>query len=296
MAEALGELADQKLESLVDSLPVCTTGQLVELIMNPPLNSLPECKPLDMSYQQLKELLGIDASMIIAPFIDVWIPDQWVLTDADLRQILGGEGEEDFLRQAREWVQTGLTYTSEDLRDTLGPDYEAVEDIRQWIAGGLTFTDQDLRDRMEGEQLQLFDSVRSGLGTARQWMMAAWLIPALMLLAVGVLGGRRWSSKLLWAAVVLAIMAIIAYIAFGPVFSATVAPRIDEALVPATGQADGVQALMAEKGVTMVQNAIGGFVGGLRSQATGLLAASAVLIGVGIVGHFWGRIRGHNRD
>ncbi|MBA7630653.1 hypothetical protein ES703_38177 [subsurface metagenome] len=293
MAKALGKLADQKLESLIDSLPVCTTGQLIDLLMNPPLDSLPECRPIDITYRELKGLLGIDISIIIAPFVDMWIPDQWVLSDAELRQAFGGEGDEDFLNQARELVQEGLTYTDEDLRADLGVDYETIEDIRQRIADGFIFTEKELRDGMRGlgdEQLQTFESVRSGLGTARQWRLAAWLIPALMLLAVGALGGRRWRDKLLWAAAVLAMMAIIAYVIFGPLFSAMVQPRIDEALIPAVGQAEGLQALMTGKGITIAQNAIASFVGGLKAQALGLLVVSLLFVGVGVFWPIWPRI------
>ncbi|MFQ5996476.1 MAG: hypothetical protein ACE5KP_02505 [Dehalococcoidales bacterium] len=294
MAQALGKLADQKLESLIDSLPVCTTGQLIDLILNPPLDNLPECRPIDMTYQELKGLLGIDISIIIAPLVDIGIPDQWVLSDAELRQVFGGGDDGDFLSQAQELVQEGLTYTDEDLRADLGTDYETMEDFRRQIADGFLFTEKELRDRLRSqgdEQLQTFDSVRSALGTVRQWSLVVWLIPVLMLLAVGALGGRGWRSKLIWAAAVLAIMAIIAYIIFGPLFSAMVQPRIDDALLPVVSQAEDFQALVVGKGITIVQNAIASFVGGIKSQALGILGASLVLIGVGIAWPFLAKIR-----
>ncbi|MFC1915590.1 hypothetical protein ACFLW4_02730 [Chloroflexota bacterium] len=295
VARQLGEIADQKLEVLVDSLPVCTSAQLFDLLLNPSLDSLPACRPVDVSYQELKELLGIDISSLIEPFIDIWLPDQWVLSDADLRQTLGVEGDEDVLSQAREWVQNGLTYTDEDLRADLGMDYVTIEGIRQCIADGFIFTEKELRDGLRdgsgNEGLQTFDNVRSWLGTARQWKMAAWIIPVLLLLAVGALGGRRWSSRLLWIAAVLAIMAIIAYVVFGPLFSAMVQPEIDEALMQAFGQTEGFQALMADKGVTIAQNAIHSFVGGIKGQALGLLIMSLVLIALGTAWHVWGKRR-----
>lgn len=297
VARVLGELTDRKLESLVDSLPVCTATQLTDLLSNPPLSGLPECRPLDISYQELKELSGIDISIVIAPFVDILLPDQWVLSDADLRQALGIEGDEDFLSEARQLVQEGLTFTDEDLRAKLGADYETMEDIRQQIADGLIFTEGELRDWLRelgggnaDEQLQTFDSVRSWLGTARQWRLAAWLIPVLMLLAIGALGGRGWRSKLIWAAAVLALMAIIAYIVFGPLFSAMVQPRIDDALMQAVGQAEGFQALVAGKGITIAQSAIDSFIGGIKGQALGVLVASVVLIGLGSFWHIWARI------
>ncbi|HEY82453.1 MAG TPA: hypothetical protein G4O01_04085 [Dehalococcoidia bacterium] len=291
IARALGELADQKLESIFDSLPECTSGHLWELLAKAPLETIPECKPPGMSYQEFKELVGIDFELMLIPLVDMWVPDQWTLSEAELRQMFGGEGEEDFLEKAREWVQTGLVFTSEDLRENLGPDYETVEKVRRWIATGLIFTDQDLRQGIGSEQLGTLEQARSTLGMVRRWLMAAWVIPALLLLAIGVLGSRRWSARLLWAAVVLAAMAVLAYLAFGPLFSAMAQPRIDEALMSAVGQVSGFQALAAEKGVSLAQNAIDSFIGGLRGQALGLLIVSGVLIGVGVVWHFWGRIR-----
>ena len=283
IAGALGELADQKLVSLIDSLPVCTTGQLLDLMLNPPLDRLPECRPLGVSYQQLKELLGVDISLLIAPFVDDLIPDQFVLSEADLRQMFGGGGEEDFLTQARELVQSGLTYTDENLRADLGEDYETVENIRQQIANGFIFTEKELQDWLSGGgagQVQTFASLRSGLGTARQWLMVVWVIPVLLLAAVGALGGRGWRSKLIWAASVLAITALIAYIVFGPLFSAMVQPQLDAALLPVGGQAEGLGAMVAAKGIVIAQNAVASFIGGIKSQALGILAGSILLIGL----------------
>jgi hypothetical protein len=283
IAGALGELADQKLESLIDSLPVCTTGQLLDLMLNPPLDRLPECRPPGVSYQQLKELLGVDISLLIAPFIDDLIPDQFVLSETELRQMFGGGGEEDFLSQARELVQSGLIYTDEDLRNDLGADYETVENIRQRIASGFVFTEKELQDWLSGGgvgQAQTLASLRSGIGTAHQWLRVVWVIPVLLLAAVGALGGRGWRSKLIWAASVLAVAALIAYIVFGPLFSAVVQPQLDAALLPMGGQAEGLGAMVAAKGIVIAQNAVASFIGGIKSQALGILAVSILLIGL----------------
>ncbi|HEX77020.1 MAG TPA: hypothetical protein G4O03_01215 [Dehalococcoidia bacterium] len=293
VARVLGELVDRKLESLVDSLPVCTEAQLQELLTSPPLNGLPLCRPPDMSYAEFKALLGIDIGTMLTPLVNMWIPDQLAFTEADLRQLSGGQGDEDMLSQAKEWLHRGLTYTDEDLRAHLGADYETLDEVRQWIASGFTFTEEELRHWIRGmdgdadEQWQAFDEVRSQLGTGRRWKMAAWVMPALILVAIGALGGRRWSSRLVWAAAVLALMAIIAYAIFGPLFSALAQPKIDDALTGAVSQAEGFQALLADKGVTMAQNAIDSFVGGLKSQALSLLAVALALIALGSAWHIW---------
>jgi hypothetical protein len=111
----------------------------------------------------------------------------------------------------------------------------------------------------------------------------------MLLVGIGFLGGRNWRSRVIWAASVLAIASLIVYIAFGPVFSAVAQPRIDDAFVEAVGQTEGFQALAADKGVQMGQNAIDSFVGGINIRAIILLVVSLVAIAAVIFWHFWRR-------
>ena len=297
IAEALSQLADEKMESAFDAMPVCSRAHLLELLSDPSLENI-LCRPFDISYQEFKDLVGIDIGSLVQPIIEVAIPDEWTLTEADMNQLFGGEGEDNILSQLRELVQEGLTFTDGDLTEIMDTDAAALEDIRQLIADGLVFTERDLRDLMSdmgeggaGEQLVAFEQVRSGLGTAKQWVNFIWIIPFLMMIGVGALGGRRWSSRLIWAAALLAAMAIIAYIIFGPVFSATAQPMIDQALAMEFSQAEGMTSLIAEKGNILAHNAIDSFVNGLRNQSLGLIIASVVLIGAGVVWHNWDKIR-----
>jgi hypothetical protein len=81
----------------------------------------------------------------------------------------------------------------------------------------------------------------------------------------------------------------ITYAAFGPLFSALVKPGINDAIMSGVGQTEGLQALAAEKGITMVQNAIDSFVGGINIQAISLLVASLAVILLVSVWHPWSR-------
>ena len=297
IAEALSRLADVKIESAFDDLPVCSGAHLLELLSDPSLENI-LCRPFNISYQEFKDLVGIDVGSMVQPAIELAIPDEWTLTEADMNQLFGGEGEDNILSQLRELVQEGLTFTDGDLTEIMDTDAAALEDIRQLIADGLVFTERDLRDLMSdmgeggaGEQLVAFEQVRSGLGTAKQWVNFIWIIPFLMMIGAGALGGRRWSSRLIWAAALLAAMAIIAYIIFGPVFSATAQPMIDQAISMEFGQTEGMSSLIAEKGNILAHNAIDSFVSGLRNQSLGLIIASVVLVGAGVVWHNWDRIR-----
>lgn len=286
VTQALAELTDRKLKGLVDSLPICTPSQLANLLSNPPVNSLPQCRPPGVSYAELKKLVGIDISQVIAPLVDTWIPDRLAFTEADLRQALGGDANR--ITQAKDWVQKGLVFTDEDLRANLGEDYQTLEDARERIAGGFTFTEKDLREQMKDggeQQWQDFNDVRSNIGTARRWKMVVWIIPAVMLVGIGLLGGRRWSSKLIWAAAALAVAAIIALVIFGLLFPALAQPQIDAALKEGFSGLEGYRQLLADKAVSMVQNIINSFVGGIRVQALIVLVVAVVLIAVGAVWH-----------
>lgn len=296
IAATLSQLADEKIESAFDSLPVCSGAQLRELLSDPSLENI-LCRPVDISYQEFKELAGMDVASLVQPLVEIGIPDEWVLSEAELSQLFGGEEDENILLQARELVQEGLVFTEEDLSGFMGDDAVALEDIRQQIADGLVFNEQDLNEMIGGGdtgiggQMATFEQVRCSLGMAKQWVNFIWIAPFLLLLAVGALGGRQWSSRLIWAAALLAAMSIIAYIIFGPVYSATAQPVIDQTLTTGFGQTDGVASLMAQKGVDLAQNAIVTFISGLRNQAIAIIIASVVLVGVGVVLHNWEKIR-----
>lgn len=256
IAEALGQLVDQKLASKFDPA----------------------------AYDALKKLLGIDVVAVISPLLSRAMPDQLVLTDAQLSQALGSTGGANPLVTAREWLQKGLTYSDQDLRTSLGANQGGLDDVRQLLSGGFTFTEKELRGWMgTGDD---FDNMRSTLGTVRRLLWLAWLLPALILVAIGGLSGRRWSSKLIWAATVLTIAALIAVIIFGPVFSATVQPQVSNKLMQLASQPDVLQALVAGKAVTIAQNAIDSFIGGVRTQTIIWLVVGLVLIGGGCLWHY----------
>lgn len=327
IANAIATLADHKLEAMVDSLPECTPLGLSQLLSNPPVGELPDCRPEDMSYQQVKDLLDIDItgevsaliedslpdewtiteadlqqiisgeivnplatdlSSHIAQFLDESIPDDWVITETDLRELIGDKSDNSILDQVREWVQEGLTIDDEKLRDWMGMEFERLEETRQQIATGYSFTEHDLREMMSdgGQgQLQTIDSMRSWLGTLRPLIWLGWLLSALLLVAIGFLGGRHWGSRLIWAATPLAVASIIVLIAIGPLFASMAQPRIDTALADLTAQGEGLQALVGDKAREIAENAVATFISGLRIQAIILLVFSLIITGCGAAWH-----------
>jgi len=241
---------------------------------------------------------GMDVSLLatlfIDDFIDGLVPNQWTLNEASLKQLLGITGGDSLLGQAREWVQKGIkkgiNFTDSDLRGSLGTDYKTIDDIRQRIAVGFVVTESELRRLISGGEggnatvsLQNFDNIRHQIGTVRRYLIFAWLIPVFILFVIGVLGGRRWPGKLIWAASVLGMASLTAFILFGPVFSAVVQPQLNKALTQTAVSPQSLQTLLSGKGISIAENAIDGFIGGLGIEAVILLAVSILLIVLGVI-------------
>jgi hypothetical protein len=296
IARLLADQADAKLEAMFNALPVGTPEQVADLLANPPVGVLPAFRPPDMSYEDFKDLLSIDIQSMTGNAVAVWLPEQFVITDADIRKALAGEGDEDLLTKARDIVQDGFTYTEADLRNDMADDIDTIDDVRHHIATDYTFTDADLQkyfldssDPDAAATWQNLQDVRSIVGRARDWVWAAWLVPALLLVGIGFLGGRNWKSRVIWGASVLAIASLIAYIAAGPVFSAVAKPRIDDALVSAAAEQTSVVGTMAAaKGVAVAEDTINSFVSGINIEAIVVFALCLVVIAV-VVWHPWSR-------
>jgi hypothetical protein len=134
------------------------------------------------------------------------------------------------------------------------------------------------------DQWQNYDAIRSGVGTGRSWFIAICLVQLLLLLGIGALCGKNWRSRTVWAASVLALASVIAYIVFGPIFSALAQPEIDETLIQALSQTSGLYDTITDKGIEIAQNAIDSFIGGIKIQAIIILVVSIVAI---VLTSFW---------
>ncbi len=252
----------------------------------------------------------------VGQFITDALPNDFTFTDADLRKILGQQNE-DLLDRALDWIRNGFTYTDTDLRKDLGQQNEdlldrvltwgqqgltytdadlrkhvlklggqnAVDGLDQaleWTRQGFTFTNADLQERL-GDSAQQVDQVRQIIGQFRTFSFLLYLIPALLLAAVGFLGGRSWPGRLAWAGAPLLLASGLAFVAFGPVYQAVAKPALDSAFADATRNAtSALERLLAEKGVSIAQTAINDFVGGLARTALLLLVVGLVAVGTSI--------------
>lgn len=289
IAATLAQIADEKGEAFYNSLPASTPEQQVQLVLNPPVGRLPDSRPPGISYQQAKSIAGIDMQSQVTSALNSALPDQVVVSDAQVRELFAGQGQEDMLTQARDIVQTGFTFTEADLAELLGANSGAMDDARTRIAAGLVVTEQDLRNAIKGsddgsgETLRNFDDFRSRMGTARRWKPVAWLVPALLLVGIGFLGGRRWHTRLIWVGAVLLATGVTAYILFGPVFSSAGRPPIDQELGQAVANSQGVAQVATVKAVQIAGDALDAFLNGLKVRALIVVAVSVVLVVVGIL-------------
>lgn len=247
-----------------------------------------------ITYESIKQLAGIDISGEVKRAIIDVLPSQWTFTDADLRRYLSPKDEKT-LDDALRIVREGWTYTQADLRSDLASisDVDAVDvldQVRDNVHNGWTFTDIDLRKLVrEGDPqaLQQLDLARHILSLLRRLLPLTYLIGALLLLLIGMLGGRRLVSKVRWAAAVLGISALTAFIITGPVYNWVLRPLLDLLLDKATERAEGFQILAAEKGIDIAKTVAGDFISGINRQALLFLMVALAVIALSILWPRW---------
>ena len=259
------DLAESKLTALVEVLPECDTGQLPFSGGFPSLNELPQCMPSGIQVESLIDLLNIDITGGVGEMIGSQIPDDVVYTEADLRQALTGDDGSsnlDVLDNLREVISQGWTYTDVDLREDLADDGDG--------AAGAN----------DGTALDALDDYRSQLNRARNLRFLVYILTAVLLALIGVLGGRNWQSKVAWASATLGISAVIVFAASGPVYNSIGQNQIDELRVDIVEDIDSSTTLLAaEKGMDVVQTVADDFLAGIgRSSLMLFVVAGMVFV------------------
>jgi len=277
--DVLTSLADQKLEARFYSLPVCSMAQFLQIVQTLPPGSVPSCRPSGVSYQDFKTMLGINVANTVDHAVGDHLPNQWVYTEADLRQSLGADNA-DFLDKARDWVASGWTFSDADLIDKLDSDQEqTLNDARGWIKNGYTVTETDLRDKIAETDADLnnLDTVRHRIDTGTTWLWALWLLLFVFLIPIAILCGRNWISRLAWGLAVLFVTSLIIYLAVSVTFSHVAEPRLATGVID-TSQYEGVGAVMAEKGNEIIQNVASAFAWGIERTAIYCMIGSGIVL------------------
>lgn len=301
------DLAQSKLNALIDELSECNTEQLPFRGLIVSQKGLPKCVPSGINTEELIDHLDIDVIGGVREKIGTQIPDQLVYTQADLRKALrGAEGENvlEMLDNFREIIGQGWAYTDTDLRaDLLRRQGEGsvglLDDVRAALSEGWTYTDVDLRedlaDAYDGATLDNLDTIRSQLRRARNLRFLVYVLWVLPLVGIGVLGGRHWWSKIAWPAATLGIASAIVFAASGPVYNSIGQAQInglrDEVLQDLQGP---IESLLAQKGLDIAQTVAEDFLGGIERSSLMLLVVALVVLGASLVWPKLVKLRSHS--
>jgi len=120
----------------------------------------------------------------------------------------------------------------------------------------------------------------------------------LLLIIIGFLGGRRWSSRFAWAFGALLVTGAIIFLAAGPVYSAVGESQLDDAEeqareeIDTTGDFKETQELVIDKSFGMMRSVVNGFASGIASKGLLLLIIGAIGMGVSLS---WNRIEAQFR-
>jgi len=251
---ALAAVADQKIEAQFYGLPTCSTAQFTQAIQGLPTGSLPPCRPVDLTYQEFKNMFNVDAGVTssIEQMVTSQIPNQWTYTDAQLLAKLGSKNA------------------------------QTLEDMRDKIKNGYTFTQADLRDKISQNSANLnnFDTARHRINTARTWLWALWLIPFALLVLIVLLCGHSWRSRAFWGLGMLFVTSLAIYIAVTVTYSHVAEPRLAQNLFHPSDYL-GVSAVMAEKGNEVITNVADSFAAGIeRMTIYSMIGSGVVLLGL----------------
>ena len=232
----------------------------------------------------LPYVLGRDASFAVSVGFD----DQPQLADP-----MGA-----FLdRNPERLLDEGYGYTDADL-DALAASFGAdgaarvQDELDQRLSifrEDFVWTEADLLADLRETQAEsgesgelLITQLRRNVATTRSASWGALLAVIALAAAVGLLGGRRWPTRLIWASTPLAIAAGLWWVISGPVFRAVALPRLRSALTEASSDWSPSLAPLAPDFVSKVELLASDFVGGFESRALVLLAAAGLLLACGV--------------
>lgn len=234
------------------------------------------------------------------------VPDRISFSDADLREALssaGAEGNLDLLDDVREIVGEGWRFTDADLRRDLGSRFgpEAVdrlEDARAFLADGWVYTHEDLRADLAGigdrGAVDSLDRSRSFFGWARTLKYLIYLPVAALVIGIGFLGGRRWPSRVAWAAASLAVVSAIILGASLATNNAVTEPRLQEIKqrviddIQFDSEFQNTQRIIIEKATEASESVAKDFASGLAIKSIPPLAIGIVALALALA---WSTIR-----
>jgi hypothetical protein len=217
-------------------------------------------------------------------YFEVDIPIQELVVNQALIELLGS-GSEGYLDEAWEWLGIGWTYTQNDLYADLSEEnVQTLQDIRGWIRDGYTFDQDDMREAMsdDTEGSRSFDDVRHWISVGRSLIWVLWLVPFLLLIGIGFLGGRGWKTRAAGPLVILFFMSLVMFLGVMLTWGQWGETEMRNAM-PNPSEYQGVEAVMWDKADDVTLDAAGSFVGNMQNTYMYMMIASGMgLVGVGV--------------
>ena len=136
-------------------------------------------------------------------------------------------------------IRNGWSFDEVDLREVLTEQDPAslktLDDVRETIRDGWDWTEDDLLDVVyDADSLEYsqdredFDDIRSNIDQARSWTIAFPLLSLLLLGIIGFTGGRKWITKLGWAAGALFISALVVFVVSGALYDSMAKDELEK--------------------------------------------------------------------
>ena len=296
--DVIAELAVAKATAEINTLFTCASSTEAQNANRAiVIGGLPDCTdsnlPLDKFLSPLVSRLTDDVkSSIGRNFPTSATYDESLFTSA-----LAGQGSTN-LEGVRDKIANGITITDDDLLERLSEQAETAEAILDIIRTGRPFTLADF-ERFRGEPATARDGVDSlesidmfrgifGLAFGTVGAAAAAAMSLLLLFVIGRLGGRAWTTRLIWAASALIIVSLIVWLAIGQIISGAgsdfVESRlidvIDERIASAEYRGDptGMLELARDEGVTKARGVSEAIISEFASYAFLWLAGGVIAI------------------
>ena len=230
-AAVIEEAVGRRFDEAFAALPKCTGSQAPQVLTSLELPTcIPEGTPGAVFSAARSGVIGGIQLLLLTP-----IPDNVTFTDRHLRAAMeevGAAGDVDLIDQVREILRDGWSYTQDDLRRDLaglrgegrrvaGVDPATLlDDVRMALRDEWTYNETDFRDWVvDAGGVQSLDDVDMTRGLIRQgrgYLRLGWVLVALLLIAIGFLGGRGWAGRAAWSSGALLVAAGLVFLLFGP--------------------------------------------------------------------------------
>ncbi len=235
----------------------------------------------------------------VEPSITELFSEDVIFTDRDLRDALSDGDNLARLDSFRELIRDGWSYTDADLRGAPAGDGQGdaalapLDAARVFLADGWTYTHFDFEELIANDpgNFGWVNSFRRLLNWSRVWRFPLLLPLLLTLVGIGLLGGRDWPSRVVWASGAAAIASAVVLIAFSPIFSALVDSQVEAARETAISRIDpagafsSTQLLITTEVYDIIDAIMARFKSGVTPKAAILLSLASLALGVTLGRH-----------